>query len=354
MAGNSTGVKFTLTTAGESHGEALIGIIDGCPAGFEINPDTFEKAMLRRAPGRSRFTSGRQEKDEVTVLSGVFEGKTTGAPIALMIRNVDAKSRDYEPLRDVFRPGHADYTYAQKYGHRDHRGGGRASARETAMWVAAGEIAKQLLFQLAGIEIIGFVASIGDIDATCIDFSVIDQNPFFFPDVQKLDAIEACLIEIRRAGDSVGARVSAVVKKMPVGLGEPVFDKLDAQIAKAMMSIPAAKGVEIGDGFAVVRQKGSESRDAFVEKGFASNHAGGILGGISTGQDLLVSVAFKPTSSIRHPVQAKRANGELFELSVNGRHDPCVGIRAVPVVEARLALVLIDYLQQCQSSFVRS
>lgn len=349
MSGNSTGLNFRLTTAGESHGEALVGVIDGCPAGFSLDFGALDKVMLRRSPGQNRFVSGRREKDAVTIVSGVFQGKTTGAPIAFYIKNSDAKSKDYESIKDVFRPGHADFTYHHKFGHRDYRGGGRASARETALWVAAGEMARQLLHALCGIKIQGYVASIGHIAAANVDLSTVEHNPFFFPDKFKIKALEALLIETRRAGDSIGARVNAVVKNVPIGLGEPVFDKLDADIAKAMMSIPAAKGVEIGDGFAVVHQKGSEGRDAFSDAGFISNHAGGVLGGISTGQDLIVSVAFKPTSSITHPIQAKRLTGELFELSVKGRHDPCVGIRAVPVVEARLALVLIDHLMRHNS-----
>ena len=343
MASNTTGHIFTLTTAGESHGAAMSAIIDGCPAGLGLSVDDIQKELDRRRPGQSKHTSARKEADVVEILSGVFEGVTTGMPISLLIRNQDQRSRDYDSLQDVFRPGHADYTYYHKYGIRDHRGGGRASARETAMWVAAGAIAKKYLAEIAGISICGYLSQIGEIVPEQPNLAAVGENPFFFPDMSKLDAIDALLTEIRRSKDSIGAKVSVVASNVPVGLGEPVFDKLDAEIAKAMMSINAAKGVEIGDGFAVVNQKGSAHRDAMRQAGFQSNHAGGVLGGISTGQDILVSVAFKPTSSIPTPIQTITTAGEETNLIVKGRHDPCVGIRAVPIVEARLAMVLLDH-----------
>lgn len=343
MSGNSTGKLFTLTTCGESHGNALMCIIDGCPPGLLLSETDIQKELERRKTGMSQFTSQRFESDQVTILSGIFEGKTTGAPIGLMIPNEDPRPRDYDHIKNRFRPGHADFTYQKKYGIRDYRGGGRASARETASWVAAGAIAKKYLFEKCGVTIQGYVAAIGNIVAEKIDMSFAEHNPFYFPDEKKIDQLENYFVELRREGNSIGACVKVIAKNTPIGLGEPVFDKLDADIAHAMMGINAAKGVEIGDGFSVVTQKGSENRDEITPNGFLSNHAGGMLGGISTGQDIIVSVAFKPTPSIRIPGKTIDVNNNPVEIITTGRHDPCVGIRAVPVAEARLALVLMDH-----------
>ncbi|WP_270836148.1 chorismate synthase [Aeromonas sp. QDB30] len=344
MAGNSFGQLFRVTTFGESHGLALGAVVDGCPPGLEISEDDLQGDLDRRKPGTSRYTTQRREADEVKILSGVFEGKTTGTSIGLLIENTDQRSKDYSEIKGLFRPGHADYTYHQKYGQRDYRGGGRSSARETAMRVAAGAIAKKYLKQVHGIEIVGFLSQLGPIKAEGFDESQIEQNPFFFPDAGKLEVLDEYMRALKKEGNSVGAKVCVVARNVPVGLGEPVFDRLDADIAHAMMGINAVKGVEIGDGFAVVEQKGSEHRDEMTPAGFASNHAGGILGGISSGQEIVVSMALKPTSSITVPGKTITTSGEATEMITKGRHDPCVGIRAVPIAEAMLALVLMDHL----------
>ncbi|WP_429135250.1 chorismate synthase [Aeromonas veronii] len=344
MAGNSFGQLFRVTTFGESHGLALGAVVDGCPPGLEISEADLQGDLDRRKPGTSRYTTPRREPDEVKILSGVFEGKTTGTSIGLLIENTDQRSKDYSDIKDLFRPGHADYTYHQKYGQRDYRGGGRSSARETAMRVAAGAIAKKYLKQVHGIEITGFLSQLGPIKAEAFDAAQIEHNPFFFPDAGKLEELDQYMRDLKKEGNSIGAKVQVIARNVPVGLGEPVFDRLDADIAHAMMGINAVKGVEIGDGFAVVEQKGSEHRDEMTPAGFASNHAGGILGGISSGQDIVVSMALKPTSSITVPGKTINTEGEAIEMITKGRHDPCVGIRAVPIAEAMLALVLMDHL----------
>ncbi|MCK2083705.1 chorismate synthase [Aeromonas sp. 3925] len=344
MAGNSFGQLFRVTTFGESHGLALGAVVDGCPPGLEISEADLQIDLDRRKPGTSRYTTQRREADEVKILAGVFEGRTTGTSIGLLIENTDQRSKDYSEIKDLFRPGHADYTYHQKYGQRDYRGGGRSSARETAMRVAAGAIAKKYLKQMHGIEIVGYLSQLGPIKAEAFDQSQIEQNPFFFPDAGKLEALDEYMRALKKEGNSIGAKVAVIARNVPVGLGEPVFDRLDADIAHAMMGINAVKGVEIGDGFAVVEQKGSEHRDEMTPAGFASNHAGGILGGISSGQDIVVSMALKPTSSITVPGKTINTSGEATEMITKGRHDPCVGIRAVPIAEAMLALVLMDHL----------
>ncbi|MGL5327230.1 MAG: chorismate synthase [Aeromonas sp.] len=344
MAGNSFGQLFRVTTFGESHGLALGAVVDGCPPGLAISEADLQGDLDRRKPGSSRYTTPRREPDEVKILSGVFEGKTTGTSIGLLIENTDQRSKDYSDIKDLFRPGHADYTYHQKYGQRDYRGGGRSSARETAMRVAAGAIAKKYLKQVHGIEITGFLSQLGPIKAEAFDAAQIEQNPFFFPDAGKLEELDQYMRDLKKEGNSIGAKVQVIASNVPVGLGEPVFDRLDADIAHAMMGINAVKGVEIGDGFAVVEQKGSEHRDEMTPAGFASNHAGGILGGISSGQDIVVSMALKPTSSITVPGKTITTEGEATEMITKGRHDPCVGIRAVPIAEAMLALVLMDHL----------
>ena len=344
MAGNTIGEAFRLTTFGESHGPVLGCIIDGCPPGLTLSTADIQPDMDRRRPGQSRVTTQRREADEVDIVSGVFEGKTTGVPIALLVKNTDQRSRDYEAIKDVFRPGHADYTYLRKYGIRDYRGSGRASARETAMRVAAGAVARKYLREIEGIVVQGYLERMGSIHVEAIDWEEINRNLFFCPDAGKIDALEALIDETRRAGDSIGAAVRVVARGVPPGIGEPVFDKLDAAIASAMMSINAVKGVEIGSGFASVEQRGSEHRDEITPTGFTSNHAGGMLGGISTGQEIDVRIALKPTSSI--PTAAKTINrdGEIQEVRTTGRHDPCVGIRAVPIAEAMLLLVLMDFV----------
>lgn len=344
MAGNSFGQLFRVTTFGESHGLALGAVVDGCPPGLEICEADLQGDLDRRKPGTSRYTTPRREPDEVKILSGVFEGKTTGTSIGLLIENTDQRSKDYSDIKDLFRPGHADYTYHQKYGQRDYRGGGRSSARETAMRVAAGAIAKKYLKKVHGIEMTGFLSQLGPIKAEAFDAAQIEQNPFFFPDAGKLEELDQYMRDLKKEGNSIGAKVQVIARNVPVGLGEPVFDRLDADIAHAMMGINAVKGVEIGDGFAVVEQKGSEHRDEMTPAGFASNHAGGILGGISSGQDIVVSMALKPTSSITVPGKTINTEGEAIEMITKGRHDPCVGIRAVPIAEAMLALVLMDHL----------
>ena len=344
MAGNTLGELFRVTTAGESHGPALVCIVDGCPPGMALSEDDIQPELDRRRPGSSKFTTPRREADRVRILSGVFEGRTTGTPIAMIIENTDQRSRDYGSIAETFRPAHADYTYLQKYGIRDYRGGGRSSARETAMRVAAGAIAKKYLRERLGVEIYGYVSKIGPVAIERVERSFIDTNPLFCPDPEALPRMEQFLVQLKKTGDSIGARVSVVASGVPVGLGEPVFDRLDADIAKALMSINAVKGVEIGDGFAVVAQHGSEHRDEITpEKGFLSNHAGGVLGGISTGQDIIAHIALKPTSSITVPGRSVTRNMEPVEMITKGRHDPCVGIRAVPIAEAQLAIVLMDH-----------
>ena len=345
MSYNSFGMLFRVTTFGESHGPAIGCVIDGCPPLLEINTDEIKKELLRRASGRSRHTSQRHEEDDVQIISGVFEGRTTGTPIALLINNTDARSKDYDNIDRQFRPGHADFTYWKKYGIRDHRGGGRSSARETAMRVAAGAIARKWLKLNLGVEIQGWLAQLGPIRTDGhMHWETIDDNPFFCPDPARVRELEKFMDALRKSGDSVGARVNVVARNVPVGLGAPIYAKLDADIASAMMGINAAKGVEIGAGFASIEQPGTQHRDEMTKEGFLSNHAGGILGGISTGQDILVSTAFKPTSSLRLPCRSLDIDGNEVEVVTKGRHDPCVGIRATPVVEAMLALVLMDHV----------
>ena len=344
MSGNSFGKLFTITGFGESHGPALGCIVDGCPPGLELSGADLQVDLDRRKPGKSRHTTQRREADEIQILSGVFEGRTTGSPIGLMILNTDQKPKDYAKIMDRFRPGHADYTYKQKYGFRDYRGGGRSSARETAMRVAAGAIAKKYLKQQYGIEIHGYLAQLGPIKLELKDWSAVDENPFFCPDPERVAELETYMDALRKEGDSVGARINVVASGMPPGLGEPIFDRLDADIAHALMSINAVKGVEIGAGFASIEQKGTGHRDEITPAGFLSNHAGGVLGGISSGQDILASIALKPTSSIRIPGQTIDINGKPVEVVTTGRHDPCVGIRATPIAEAMLAIVLMDHV----------
>jgi chorismate synthase len=344
MSGNSIGKLFTVTSFGESHGPAIGCIVDGCPPGLPISEDDLQHDLDRRKPGKTRHTTQRREDDRVEILSGVFEGVTTGTPIALIIHNTDQRSKDYSNIKDQFRPGHADYTYLHKYGLRDYRGGGRSSARETAMRVAAGGIAKKYLSQSHGIEIRGYMAQLGPIRYQRFDWDAVESNPFFFPDPDKVAELEAYMDALRKEGNSIGARINVVARGMPPGLGEPIFDRLDADIAHAMMCINAVKGVEIGAGFASVEQKGTEHRDEMTPQGFLSNHAGGILGGISSGQDILVSLALKPTSSIRLPGKSIDIHGKPVEVVTTGRHDPCVGIRATPIAEAMLAIVLMDHV----------
>ena len=344
MAGNTFGKLFTVTTFGESHGIAIGGIIDGCPPGLAICEADLQVDLDRRKPGTSRYTTARREEDEVQILSGVFEGQTTGTSIGLLIKNTDQRSNDYSKIKDTFRPGHADYTYQQKYGLRDYRGGGRSSARETAIRVAAGGVAKKYLKQQFGIEILGYLSQLGPIKIDTVDHSITNTNAFFCPDSTKLEALDEYMRELKKSGDSIGAKVSVVATNMPVGLGEPIVDRLDADIAHAMMGINAVKGVEIGDGFAVVEQKGSEHRDLMSPDGFKSNRAGGILGGISSGQDVIVHLALKPTSSISVPGESVDIHGQSAEVITKGRHDPCVGIRAVPIAEAMMALVIMDHV----------
>ena len=343
MSGNTFGKLFTVTSFGESHGLGLGAIIDGCPPGIELCEADLQKDLDRRRPGTSRYTTARKEPDQVKIMSGVFEGKTTGTPIGLLIENTDQRSKDYGNIAQSFRPGHADYTYWQKYGLRDYRGGGRSSARETAMRVAAGAVAKKYLQQKFGMTIQGCVTQIGDVCAENIDWDVVETNPFFFPDESKLEQLDELLRGIIRQKDSIGAKVTVVANNVPVGLGEPIFDRLDAEIAHGLMSINAVKGVEIGDGFAIVNQKGSEHRDELTPTGFSTNHAGGVLGGISSGQPIIAHLALKPTSSIGVSGKTVDLAGQPTDLITKGRHDPCVGIRAVPIAEAMLALTLMDH-----------
>ncbi len=343
MSGNSIGKLFTVTGFGESHGPAIGCIVDGCPPGLELSEADLQQDLDRRKPGKSRHTTQRREADEVQILSGVFEGRTTGTPIGLVIHNTDQRSKDYSKIMDRFRPGHADYTYQQKYGIRDYRGGGRSSARETAMRVAAGGIAKKYLREKLGTEIRGYLSQLGPIELQLQDWDAVEQNPFFCPQPDKVAELEAYMDALRKEGNSIGARVNVVASGVPPGLGEPIFDRLDADIAHAMMSINAVKGVEIGAGFASVAQKGTEHRDEITPRGFLSDRAGGVLGGISSGQDILVSIALKPTSSIRLPGDTVDIHGKPVEVVTTGRHDPCVGIRATPIAEAMLAIVLMDH-----------
>lgn len=345
MSYNSFGHVLRVSTFGESHGPAIGCVIDGCPPGLEITASEIRDEVLRRATGKSRHTSQRREKEDVQILSGVFEGQTTGTPVALLIENTDARSKDYEEIKRQFRPGHADYTYWKKYGVRDYRGGGRSSARETTMRVAAGAVARKWLRQKHSVEIQGWLAQLGPIRTDeVMDWDSIDDNPFFCPDPGKVAELESYMDRLRKSGDSTGARVNAVARNVPAGLGAPIYAKLDAELASAMMSINAAKGVEIGAGFESVAQMGTEHRDEMTKDGFLSNHAGGILGGISSGQEIVVSTAFKPTSSLRIPCRGLDIDGNEVEIVTKGRHDPCVGIRATPIVEAMMALVLMDHV----------
>ena len=342
MSGNTFGKIFKVTTFGESHGKALGCIIDGCPPNLKIDESDIQRDLDRRKPGQSKYTTQRKEDDKIEILSGVFNGLTTGTPIALLIYNKDHKSKDYSEIKNKFRPGHADFTYQKKYGIRDYRGAGRSSARETVARVAAGAIAKKYLSKINKTKIFGYVSQLGEIKAESIRISDIEKNPFFFPDKKKIIELEEYLTGIRKSGDSIGAKVTIIGKNIPIGLGEPVFDKLDALLAQGMMSINAVKGVEIGAGFDVVSQKGSEARDEITPKGFLSNFSGGTLGGISTGQDLHVNIALKPTSSILIPGKTVDQKNKPTTIRTKGRHDPCVGIRAVPIAEAMMALTLCD------------
>ena len=341
MAGNTFGTAFAITTFGESHGPAIGCVIDGCPPGLALDVQDFRQDLERRATGRSRHTSQRREADEVEILSGVYEGRTTGTPIGLLIRNTDQRSRDYGDIARQFRPAHADYTYWQKYGIRDPRGGGRSSARETTMRVAAGVVAKKWLAE-RGVTVRGHVSQLGDLRPRRFDWTVVETNPFFWPDPDMLEELELYMHALRKSGDSIGARVDVFAEGVPPGWGEPIYGKLDADLAAALMSINAVKGVEIGDGFAVAALRGTENRDEMTRDGFVSNHAGGILGGISSGQPIHCSMALKPTSSIRLPGRSLDLDGEEVDVVTHGRHAPCVGIRATPIAEAMVALVLID------------
>ncbi|UXD87998.1 chorismate synthase [Thalassolituus hydrocarboniclasticus] len=343
MSGNTFGKSFTVTTAGESHGLALVAVVDGCPPGIELSEDDLQLDLDRRKPGTSRYTTQRREDDVVKILSGVFEGKTTGTPIGLLIENTDQRSKDYADIAKTFRPAHADYAYTQKYGFRDYRGGGRSSARETAMRVAAGAIAKKVL-AAKGIQVRGYLSQLGPIKIEQFDWDQVEQNPFFSPDASKVAEMETYMNALRKEGNSVGAKISVVATGLFPGLGEPIFDRLDAELAHALMSINAVKGVEIGDGFACVEQKGTEHRDEMTSEGFLSNHAGGVLGGISTGQDIIAHIALKPTSSLIIPGRSIDSDGNPIEVITKGRHDPCVGIRATPIAEAMMAMVLCDHL----------
>ena len=343
MSGNSIGQNFVVTTFGESHGRALGCIVDGCPPGMPLAEADIQKDLDRRRPGQSRHTTQRKEPDQVQILSGVFEGLTTGTPIGLLIENKDQRSKDYGDIKDKFRPGHADYTYQQKYGIRDYRGGGRSSARETTMRVAAGAIARKYLRQQAGIEIRGYLSQLGPIELGATDLSFVDKNPFFCAEPERIGELEFFMDELRELGDSIGAKISVLASNIPPGLGEPVFDKLEASVAHALMSINAVKGVELGAGFSAVAQRGSEHRDEIGPDGFSKNDAGGTLGGISSGQQLLASIALKPTSSISVPGKTIDKSGKETEIVTKGRHDPCVGLRATPIAEAMVALVLMDH-----------
>ena len=343
MAGNTIGKLFTVSTSGESHGPGMAAIVDGCPPGMELSEEDIQQELEKRRPGTSRFTSQRKEPDQVKIMSGIFEGKTTGTPINLVVGNVDQKSKDYSAIKDKFRPGHADYSYYHKYGIRDYRGGGRSSARETVMRVAAGAIAKKYLKERLGMEIYGYLSQLGSISVELKEKDFIGTNPFFAGDPKKIEELESFMDQLRRDGDSIGAKINILATQVPVGLGEPVFDKLEADIAHALMSINAVKGVEIGAGFSVVTQRGSEHRDEIDSSGFKQNNSGGTLGGISSGQDILASIALKPTSSIIKPAETIDKSGEETEIVTKGRHDPCVGLRATPIAEAMLAITLMDH-----------
>ena len=342
MSGNTFGKIFSFTTYGESHGKAIGCVIDGCPPGLKLDENDIQKDLDRRKPGQSKFTTQRKEDDKVEILSGTFNGMTTGTPISLIVFNQDQKTKDYSEIKDKFRPGHADFTYQKKYGMRDYRGAGRSSARETLARVAAGAIAKKYLLKNCKMKIYGFVSQLGELSPSKFQKSEIERNPFFFPDKTMIGDLKKYLNDIRKSGDSIGAKVTVVAQDVPIGLGDPVFDKVDALIAQAMMSINAVKGVSIGDGFSVVNQKGSEARDELTPKGFLSNHSGGTLGGITSGQDLLIDLALKPTSSILVPGKTVDKKNKQTTIRTKGRHDPCVGIRAVPIAEAMLANVLMD------------
>jgi chorismate synthase len=356
VSGNSFGTLFVVTTFGESHGRALGCIVDGCPPGMELDEADIQGDLDRRRPGRSRHTTQRNEPDQVQILSGVFEGRTTGTPIGLLIQNKDQRSKDYGDIKDKFRPGHADYTYQQKYGIRDYRGGGRSSARETTMRVAAGAIARKYLRERLGVEVRGYLSQLGPIELGATDFGAIDDNPFFCADPARTQELETFMDELREQGDSIGAKISVLASNMPVGLGEPVFDKLEADLARGLMSINAVKGVEIGAGFAAIAQRGSQHRDEMSGTGFSKNDAGGTLGGISSGQDLLASIALKPTSSISVPGKTIDKSGTETEIVTKGRHDPCVGLRATPIAEAMVALVVMDHFlrHRAQNADVQS
>lgn len=344
MSGNTIGKIFCVTTFGESHGEALGCIVDGTPPGFELSCEDLQHDLNRRRPGSSRYTTPRRELDTIHILSGVFNGITTGTSIGLIIYNSDQRSEDYDDIKNLFRPGHADYTYEKKYGIRDYRGGGRSSARETTMRVAAGAIAKKYLKNKYGIKIRGYLSAMGDIKCSFKSWEEVEKNPFFCSNIEKISELESQIKHLKKTGDSIGAEITIVAENIPIGLGEPVFDRLDADLAHALMSINAVKGIEIGDGFSVISQKGSEHRDAITPSGFSTNHAGGILGGISNGEPILLKVAFKPTSSIRKAGNTINKNNEKVQIITKGRHDPCVGLRAVPITEAMVAIVLMDHL----------
>ncbi|GAB6069841.1 chorismate synthase [Thiomicrorhabdus hydrogeniphila] len=346
MSGNTLGQNFRVTTFGESHGLALGCIIDGCPPGLELCEADIQVELDRRKPGTSKHATARREDDEVQILSGVFEGKTTGTPIGMIIHNKDQRSQDYSKVAQTFRPSHADYTYTQKYGFRDYRGGGRSSARETAMRVAAGAVAKKYLKERLGVEVKGYLSQLGPITVENVTWPFDNSNEYFCPNPEKSEEIREYMDNLLKQKDSVGAKITIVAKNVPVGLGEPVFDRLDADLAHALMSINAVKGIEIGDGFAVAAQRGTEHRDEMSPKGFDSNHSGGILGGISTGQDIVAHIALKPTSSIMTPGKSINADGEAVDMVTKGRHDPCVGIRATPIAEAQMAIVLLDHFMR--------
>lgn len=356
MAGDTYGRLFTVTTYGESHGPAMGCVVDGCPPGLPLSEADIQKDLDRRRPGRSRHVTQRKEPDRIKILSGVFENVTTGTAIGLQVDNVDQRSRDYSKIKDRFRPGHADYTYQQKYGIRDYRGGGRASARETVMRVAAGAIARKYLAEQLGVGIRGYLAQLGPLKLAPVDLSTVDDNPFFCADPDQIKAVEDFMDKLRAEGDSIGARITVVASGIPPGLGEPVFDKLEAELAHGLMSINAVKGVEFGDGFSCVQQRGSEHRDELTPEGFASNSSGGTLGGISSGQDIVASIALKPTSSIQVPGSTVDEQGGATQIVTTGRHDPCVGLRATPIAEAMVALTLMDhYLRhRAQNADVRS
>lgn len=343
MSGNTIGKLFTVTSFGESHGPAIGCIVDGCPPGIPLSEGDLQVDLDRRRPGTSRHTTQRREPDAVRILSGVFEGRTTGTPIGLLIENVDQRSKDYGDIQEQFRPAHADYTYHMKYGFRDYRGGGRSSARETAMRVAAGAIAKKFLKTRYGVEVRGYLSQLGPITLELVSWEEVECNPFFCPDPIRVSELEAFMDGLRKEGNSIGARINVVASSVPPGWGEPIFDRLDADLAHALMSINAVKGVEIGDGFACVEARGTDFRDEISPEGFLSNHAGGVLGGISSGQDIVASIALKPTSSLRLPGHSVNLRGEPVEVVTTGRHDPCVGIRATPIAEAMMAIVLMDH-----------